>query len=148
MTTELGIGSRTFSTSMAVANLMWASARWRPAWLLIATEPAASWSVVTLATMAGLYVMYSATTASIDGQRACCSHRRERHRHYRARGAPQAVRAARPADGSYCPLGHGPAASAASLLSLHACADEPVGCRQSLLYLTITMALVLPLAWG
>ena len=63
MTTELGIGREPFSTSMAVANLIWGIGAVAAG--MVADRYGAGRVVVggTLATMAGLYVMYTASTA-------------------------------------------------------------------------------------
>lgn len=63
MTTELGIGREPFSTSMAVANLIWGIGAVAAG--MVADRYGAGRVVVggTLATMAGLYVMYAATSA-------------------------------------------------------------------------------------
>ena len=60
MTTELGIGREPFSTAMAVANLMWGLGAVFAG--MVADRYGAGRVVVagTLATMAGMYVMYAA----------------------------------------------------------------------------------------
>ena len=118
MTTELGIGREPFSTSMAVANLIWGIGAVAAG--MVAHRYGAGRAVVggTLATMAGLDVMYTAKYRFRPyGQRRVARHRRERHRHYRARGA--AGRAAPPDKriGRHRLAREWPAASAASLRS-------------------------------
>ena len=63
MTTELGIGREPFSTAMAVANLIWGIGAVAAG--MVADRYGAGRVVVggTLATMAGLYLMYAAHSA-------------------------------------------------------------------------------------
>ena len=134
MTTELGIGREPFSTSMAVANLIWGIGAVAAG--MVADRYGAGRVVVggTLATMAGLYVMYSATDRlRPDGQRRAARHRRQRHRHHRAGGRRGPRRTARQADGRHRLAGHGQRHRRLHRLSLHACADELVGWQASLL---------------
>ena len=148
MTTELGIGREPFSTSMAIANLIWGIGAVAAG--MVADRYGAGRVVVagTLATVAGLYVMYSATSAfdlmvsgvllgigvSGTGITALVG--------AAGRAAPPDKRTAAIASlGMAGGIGGFVAFPYTHLLM------STVGWQTSLLVLTVTMALVLPLAW-
>ena len=148
MTTELGIGREPFSTSMAIANLIWGIGAVAAG--MVADRYGAGRVVVagTLATAAGLYVMYSATNAfdlmvsgvllgigvSGTGITALVG--------AAGRAAPPDKRTAAIASlGMAGGIGGFVAFPYTHLLM------STVGWQTSLLVLTVTMALVLPLAW-
>lgn len=148
MTTELSIGREPFSTSMAIANLIWGLGAVAAG--MVADRYGAGRVVVagTLATMAGLYMMYAATSAfdlmvsgvllgigvSGTGLTALVG--------AAGRAAPPDKRTAAIASlGMASGIGGFVAFPYTHLLM------STVGWQASLLVLTATMALVLPLAW-
>lgn len=148
MTTELSIGREPFSTSMAIANLIWGIGAVAAG--MVADRYGAGRVVVagTLATMAGLYMMYAATSAfdlmvsgvllgigvSGTGLTALVG--------AAGRAAPPDKRTAAIASlGMASGIGGFVAFPYTHLLM------STVGWQASLLVLTATMALVLPLAW-
>ena len=148
MTKELGIGREPFSTAMAVANLVWGIGAIFAG--MIADRYGAGRVVVagTLATMAGMYLMYAAQSGfdllisgvllgiGVSGTGLNCAGRRGRPRRA-AREAHQRHRLAR----------HGRRHRRVRRLSLHAPAHGPFGWKTSLLLLLATTAVMLPLAW-
>ena len=148
MTTELGIGREPFSTSMAVANLIWGIGAVAAG--MVADRYGAGRVVVggTLATMAGLYVMYSATSAfdlmvsgvllgiGVSGTGITAL-------------VGAAGRAAPPDKRTAAIASLGMASGIGSFIAFpytHVLMST-VGWQASLLVLIATMALVLPLAW-
>jgi MFS family permease len=148
MTTELAIGREPFSTSMAIANLIWGIGAVAAG--MIADRYGAGRVVVggTLATMAGLYVMYAATGpvdlmvsgvllgigVSGTGITALVG--------AAGRAAPPEKRTA-----AIASLGMASGIGAFVAFPYTHLLMSLVGWQASLLVLTATMALVLPLAW-
>jgi predicted MFS family arabinose efflux permease len=148
MTTELGIGREPFSTSMAVANLIWGIGAVAAG--MVADRYGAGRVVVggALATMAGLYVMYTASTGfdlmvsgvllgiGVSGTGITAL-------------VGAAGRAAPPDKRTAAIASLGMASGIGSFIAFpytHVLMST-VGWQASLLYLALTMALVLPLAW-
>jgi len=148
MTAELGIGREPFSTSMAVANLIWGIGAVFAG--MIADRYGAGRVVVggTLATMAGMYLMYAARTpfdlmlsgvllgigVSGTGLTALVG--------AAGRAAPPDKRTA-----AIASLGMASGIGAFVAFPYTHLLMDLVGWQMSLLYLAATMAVVLPLAW-
>src|SRR5262245_48171573 len=148
MTRDLGIGREPFSTSMAVANLIWGIGAVFAG--MVADRYGAGRVVVagTLATMAGLYVMYAAQGpadlmvsgvllgigVSGTGLTALVG--------AAGRAAPPDKRTA-----AIASLGMASGIGGFVAFPFTHLAMEYMGWQGSLLLLTATMALILPLAW-
>ena len=115
MTKDLGIGREPFSTAMAIANLVWGLGAVFAG--MVADRYGAGRVVVggTVATMAGMYMMYAAQSGfDLLMSGVLLGHRRQRHRHHLARRRGRPRRAARQAHQRHRLARHGRRASAAS----------------------------------